>query len=62
MTLVHIKNTTTELTWCNEIIVPNEFYFKDLEQAAINGQFGDKPICDVCVLKVNDCLNSYKEK
>jgi hypothetical protein len=51
----HIKDTATEVAWCN-VELKEEFYFKDIEQAAINGKHGNRPMCADCVNAIIECL------
>lgn len=58
--MTHIRNTNIETTWCGETL-NGEFYFKDIEQAAANGLYGDRSVCPECVNKITICLISHNE-
>lgn len=51
----HIRDTNTGLSWCQEIL-NEDFYFKDIEQAAINGLHGNRAMCGHCVDAITRCL------
>jgi hypothetical protein len=51
----HIKNATTEIAWCGSEF-KEEFYFKYIEQATINGQHGSREMCGDCVDAIIRCL------
>jgi hypothetical protein len=58
--MTHIRNTTTDMMWCKEPLT-NDFYFKDVEQALVNGLFGNKPICLDCSLNILKCLETHNK-
>jgi len=54
----HIQSATDTLTaWCDSPLSAVEFYFKTIDQAALNGLFPDKKTaCKECIMKVMDAL------
>jgi len=56
----HIKITNDDnRSWCGKPL-ETDFYFKDAEQAALNGIYGNKIICSECVNFIVECLNRNK--
>ncbi len=54
----HIKKFTEEYTaWCGEVIPVFDFYFKNIDHAALNIEtHGHKLICRDCIDKIITCL------
>jgi hypothetical protein len=54
----HVRNDNADATWCGELS-NYEFYFKTIDQAAVNGQHGDRPVCRECVRVIVECLERH---
>lgn len=52
----HIKNVNDNFSYCGELLNENNFYFKDIEQATINGLYGNRIICGYCADMIIRCL------
>lgn len=57
----HIKNVTTEKTWCDTAL-NTDFYFKDIEQAVINGMHGTRIVCRDCIHNIIFYLQRNEEQ
>lgn len=58
--MTHVRNTNIDTAWCGEIL-NGDFYFKDIEQAAANGLYGDRSVCPTCVHKIIVCLQLHNK-
>lgn len=56
----HIQSAIDPLiTWCGESTPPVDFYFKTIDQAALNGLFPDKKTaCPQCLNKIIEALQT----
>lgn len=53
----HIKNTNNDFAWCGEDLTKETaFYFKDIEQATVNGLHGSRAMCGCCINAIIECL------
>jgi len=56
--MTHIQNTNAETTWCGGLS-NDEFYFKNIDQAAVNGLHGERSVCAHCVRAIVECLERH---